>query len=44
MKKKQPAKGDAIVLSGICKLIPEHLVSKLARQYGIDQQARTFSP
>jgi hypothetical protein len=44
MKKKQPAKGDVIVLSGICKLIPEHLVSKLARQYGIDQQARTFSP
>ena len=44
MKKKQPAKGDAIVLSGICKLIPEHLVSKLARQYGIDPQARTFSP
>jgi hypothetical protein len=26
MKKKQPAKGDAIVLSEICKLIPEHLV------------------
>jgi hypothetical protein len=44
MKKKQPAKGDAIVLSGICKLIPEHLISKLARQYGIDQQARSFSP
>ena len=44
MKKKQPAKRDAIVLSGICKLIPEHLVSKLARQYAIDQQARTFSP
>ena len=34
MKKKQPAKGNAIVLSEICKLIPEHLV----------RQGRIFSP
>lgn len=44
MKKKQPAKGNAIVSSRNCKLIPEHLVSKLARKHGIDKQARTFSP
>ncbi len=43
MKKKQPAKGDAVVLSRICKLIPEHLVAKLARKHGVDKQARTFS-
>ena len=42
MKKKQPAKGDAIVLSGICKLIPEHLVSKRARMYIIYSQENEF--
>jgi hypothetical protein len=44
MKNKQPAKSDAIVLSQLCKLIPQHLVAKIARKYGIDKQARTFSP
>jgi hypothetical protein len=44
MKNKQPAKSDTIVLSQICKQIPEHLVAKIARKYGVDDQARTFSP
>ena len=44
MKKKQPAKSDATILSQICKQIPEHLVAKIARKYEIDEQARTFRP
>ena len=44
MKKKQPARSDATILSQICKQIPEHLVAKIARKYEIDEQARTFRP
>jgi len=44
MIKKKPAKSKIPVLAQICKLIPGHLVSKLARKHGIDKQARTFSP
>ncbi len=32
------------MLGEICKIIPTHLVSKLARETGVDQKARTFSP
>lgn len=28
----------------ICKLIPEHLVGKLAREHGVDKRARDFTP
>ena len=31
-------------LKQICELIPGHLVAKLARKHGVDEQARTFSP
>ena len=31
-------------MSQLCKLITRHLVAKIARKYGIDKQARTFSP
>jgi hypothetical protein len=31
-------------LCQICNLIPEHLVSKIARQTKVDEQARTFKP
>ena len=31
-------------LQQVCTLIPGHLVAKLARKHGVDQQARTFSP
>ena len=31
-------------MSQLCKLITGHLVAKIARKYGIDKQARTFSP
>ena len=40
----QPAKHDYTVLKQICQHIPAHLVPKLARAFGVDQQARTFSP
>ena len=40
----QPAKQDYIVLKQICQHVPAHLVPKLARAFGVDQQARTFSP
>lgn len=45
MKNKQPAtKSKFCVLAQVCNLIPGHLVSKLARKYGIEAQARTFTP
>jgi hypothetical protein len=31
-------------LKQICELIPGHLVAKLARKHGVDEQARTFKP
>lgn len=44
MIRKKPAKAKIPVLSQICKLIPGHLVSKLAREHGVDKKARTFTP
>ena len=44
MIKSKPAKARVPVLAQISKLIPIHLVPKLARKHGIDKQARTFSP
>ncbi|MEA2012463.1 MAG: IS4 family transposase [Verrucomicrobiota bacterium] len=40
----QPFKSKLTVFRQICKFIPGHLVSKLARKHGIDKQSRTFSP
>ena len=40
----KPAKHQYTVLNQICQYIPAHLVSKLARSFGIDKQARSFSP
>jgi hypothetical protein len=40
----QPAKHNYTVLQQICQHIPSHLVAKLAREFGVDQQARSFSP
>ena len=28
----------------VCNLIPPHLVNKLAKEYGVDEQSRTFTP
>ena len=41
---KMPAKNRFPVLAQVCKLIPGHLVPKLARDYGVDKKARSFSP
>jgi hypothetical protein len=40
---KQPANSKMCVLAQVCKLIPGHLVSKLARKNGVDKKERTFS-
>lgn len=44
MKNNKPAKATLPVFAQLCKLIPAHLVAKLARRHGIDKQARTFTP
>ena len=41
---KKPAKSKVAVLAQACKLIPIGLIPKLAHKYGIDKQARSFSP
>lgn len=42
--KKKPASSKLSVLAQLCKLIPTHLVSRLAADYKVDKKARTFSP
>lgn len=39
-----PSQGQRTVLRQLVELIPNHLVAKLAREHGVDAQARTFSP
>lgn len=41
---QKPAKSKICVLGEVCKLIPGHLVAKLAREYGVDKRARSFCP
>ena len=43
MKKQKPANSRFPVLTQVCKLIPGHMVPKLAREYGLDTRARTFT-
>lgn len=43
-KTKQPSRRHHTVLRQIVELIPAYLVPKLARETGIDDRARTFSP
>ena len=46
MKKRntKPTASKLSVLGQLCNLIPPHLVSKLARETGVDSMARSFSP
>jgi len=46
MKKKttKPTRSRFNILRQICNLIPAHEVSKIARETGVEDQARTFSP
>ena len=47
MKKKKhsrPTRSKFSVLRQLCNLIPSHLVYRIARQTGVEDKARTFSP
>jgi len=44
MKKPKPTKHSLTVLHQLCNLIPTHLVSKLAREHGVDGKSRAFTP
>jgi hypothetical protein len=43
-KPKLPTGSQFTVLRQVCHYIPPHLVPKLARETGVDEPARTFSP
>src|SRR5436309_9637224 len=43
-KTKLPTASNFTVLRQLCNYIPGHLVPQLARDTGVDEQARTFSP
>lgn len=43
-KKHKPTRDKFTILNQLCNLIPPHLVSKLARETGVDKRARSFSP
>jgi hypothetical protein len=40
----KPIRSSLSVLAQLCKLIPAHLVSKVAKESGVEKKARTFSP
>lgn len=40
----KPTRFKYAILAQICQLIPPWMVSKLAREHGVDKKARTFSP
>ena len=40
----KPTRTNLSVLAQLCNLIPAFLVSRIARQCGVDKKARTFSP
>ena len=40
----KPARSQFTILQQICNLIPGHLVSKLARQHGVEAKSRSFTP
>ena len=44
MKKQKPTSSKLTILNQLCNLIPPHLVTKLARETGVDERARTFTP
>src|SRR6266568_126433 len=48
MKKKhqgqKPTRSNLSILRQICKFIPNHLVPQLARETGVEEDARTYTP
>ena len=43
-QKQKPTKSKFSILRQICNLIPNHLIPKLARETGVEEEARTFKP
>lgn len=43
-KRAKPARSEFNILRQICNFIPAHTVSKIARETGVEEQARTFQP
>src|SRR5271170_3663473 len=43
-KTRKPTRFKCNILRQICNLIPEHEVSKIARETGVEAQSRTFQP
>jgi hypothetical protein len=43
-KNTRPNQGKSSILRQLVELIPTHLVAKLAREHGVDKQARSFTP
>jgi hypothetical protein len=41
---RKPTRTNLTVLAQLCNLIPPYLVSQIARQFGVDKQARIFTP
>ena len=41
---RKPTRTNLSVLAQVCNLIPAFLTAKLAREFGVDKKARTFSP
>lgn len=41
---QKPTRSKFAILRQLCNLIPSHLVPKLARETGVDEQARTYLP
>lgn len=41
---RKPTRTNLSVLAQLCNLIPAFLTPKLAREFGVDKKARTFSP
>ena len=41
---RKPTRTNLSVLAQVCNLIPAFLTQKLAREFGVDKKARTFSP
>jgi hypothetical protein len=42
--KHKPTSSNLSILKQLCNLIPPHLVAKLARETGVEERARTFTP
>ena len=41
---RKPTRSKFTLLRQLCNLIPNHLVPHLARETGVEDHARTFSP